>query len=201
MVDRIRSRGVTDPRVLGALLSVPRHRFVRPDRAREAYGPEPLPIGEDQTISSPYVVALMTGLLSLDGDEKVLEIGTGSGYQAAVLSCLVPRVFTIEIRETLATAARERLAALGYDQVRVRCGDGYRGWPEEAPFDAIVVTAAPPSIPATLVDQLAPGGRMVVPVGGTQGNQTLTLLTKDAAGKVSRRTVTAVYFVPMIREK
>ncbi len=200
MVERIAAAGVKDPRVLDALRKVPRHRFVPPEFERRAYGDEPLPIGENQTISSPYVVGLMTELLRLSGGEKVLEIGTGSGYQAAVLSVLVPRVYSIEIRPTLARRAKKLLAELGFDGVEVRCGDGYLGWPSEAPFDAIIVTAAPPEVPRALIEQLAPGGRLVVPVGERDENQVLTLITKDADGRVSRRQVKLVHFVPMVHE-
>jgi protein-L-isoaspartate(D-aspartate) O-methyltransferase len=209
MVDQVRralseeagNRELDIESVLRAMAEVERHRFVPAELADRAYLPQPLPIGQEQTISSPYIVGLMTALLDLEGDEKVLEIGTGSGYQAAVLSRLVPRVLTIEIREGLAASARERLARLGYANVVVRCGDGYGGWPEEAPFDAIVVTAAPPAVPSALVEQLAPGGRIVVPVGGRDANQELKLGVKKADGSVAWEKVSLVRFVPMIRDR
>jgi protein-L-isoaspartate(D-aspartate) O-methyltransferase len=176
---------------------VPRHLFV-PDALRDqAYNDEPLPIGDGQTISQPYIVALMTSLLDLDGSERVLEIGTGSGYQAAVLSRLAGRVFSIEIREGLGLRARDSLQEMGFDNVDVRIGNGYLGWPEEAPFDAIIVTAAPETLPATLVAQLKLGGRMVVPVGSYI--QDLVLITKTVEG-LSRERVVPVRFVPMIGE-
>ena len=200
MVADVRARGVTDERVLAAMGEVERHRFVPADLAARAYEPNPLPIGEEQTISSPFIVGLMTQLLELTGDERVLEIGTGSGYQAAVLSRLVPVVHTIEIREGLASDARRRLAALGFDNVKVWCGDGWKGLPSEAPFDAILVTAAPAEIPAVLESELAPGGRMVVPVGGRHENQELILVRKGRDGTVTREPITPVWFVPMIRD-
>jgi protein-L-isoaspartate(D-aspartate) O-methyltransferase len=196
MVERqIAARGVRDPRVLDALRSVERHLFVPDDVLDRAYDDSPLFIGHGQTISQPYIVALMTEVLETTPDSRVLEVGTGSGYQAAVLSGLVAEVYTIEIVEALGVAARERLARLGYDNVHVRVGDGYRGWPEEAPFDRIIVTAAPPEIPPALVEQLADPGRLVLPVGTTY--QELVLVEKRD-GKVSRRTVTGVRFVPMV---
>ena len=177
MVHRqIAARGVRDPRVLRALREVPRERFV-PDDVRElAFEDSPLPIGHGQTISQPYIVAYMTEALALEGDEKVLEIGTGSGYQAAVLAELVPEVFTIEIVAPIAERARETLVELGYDNVHVRAGDGYRGWPEEAPFDAIILTAAPEEVPEPLLEQLAVGGRMILPLGG--GSQELVRIER-----------------------
>ena len=162
---QIQARGVRDPRVLQAMREVKRHLFVPGESAEDAYEDYPLPIGEGQTISQPYIVALMTELLELQPDDKVLEIGTGSGYQAAILSRLAREVRSIEIVPSLAETAGKRLDLLGYDNVHLRVGDGYKGWPDEAPFDAIIVTAAPPEIPQALVDQLAEGGRMVVPVG------------------------------------
>jgi len=196
MVDsQIERRGIKDARVLEALRKVERHRFVPEGAIDHAYDDTPLRIGHGQTISQPYIVALMTEVLALDADDRVLEIGTGSGYQAAVLSLLVADVYSIEIIEALGEEARERLHALGYDNVHVRVGDGYRGWPEHAPFDKIIVTAAPESIPPKLVEQLAEGGRMVLPVGG--GYQELVLVEKRD-GKISQRVVTAVRFVPMV---
>src|SRR5512139_62433 len=162
---QIKARGVKDPRVLAALLKVERHRFVPEKYLDSAYSDQPLPIGEGQTISQPYIVGLMTELLELKGNEKVLEIGTGSGYQAAILAELAKEVYTIEIIESLASAAEKRLSELGYQNVRLKAGDGYLGWPDAAPFDAIIVTAAPDHIPKPLIEQLKEGGRMVVPVG------------------------------------
>lgn len=193
---QIQRRGVDDPGVLSAMERVPRHLFVPESQRRDAYVDHPLPIGEGQTISQPYIVALMTSLLELDGSEKVLEIGTGSGYQAAVLAELADQVYTIEIREGLGLEAGELLESLGYDNLHVRIGNGYRGWPEEAPFDAIIVTASPPEIPAALVEQLKIGGRMVVPIGAGSV-QDLELLTKTDAG-LERKDIVPVRFVPMI---
>jgi protein-L-isoaspartate(D-aspartate) O-methyltransferase len=201
MVDRqIAARDVSDPAVLDAMRAVPRHRFV-PDVPPElAYADRPLPIGHEQTISQPYIVARMTELVRPEAADRVLEIGTGSGYQAAVLAELVDSVYTIEIIPELARTARARLDTLRYDNVVVRTGDGYRGWPERAPFDAIVVTAAPEEIPPPLLDQLAPGGRMIVPVGPTGRTQRLTLVTKSADGQTTRRSIAPVRFVPFLRE-
>ncbi|MGM0575411.1 MAG: protein-L-isoaspartate(D-aspartate) O-methyltransferase [Myxococcota bacterium] len=198
MVDAdIAARGVRDPEVLAAMRAVPRHAFV-PDRLdRLAYADRPLPIGHDQTISQPFIVAKMTELADLQAGDKVLEIGTGSGYQAAVLAEIADAVYTIEIVRPLGERARETLARLGYDDVHVRIGDGYQGWPEEAPFDAIVVTAAPPRIPAPLKEQLAVGGRLVIPVGDHR--QELRVLTKTESG-IEEHTVFGVRFVPMTGE-
>ena len=196
---QIEARGVKRPEVIAAMRSVPRHMFV-PDSVRsEAYSDHPLPIGEDQTISQPYIVALMSELLELEKDHKVLEIGTGSGYQAAVLSLLAAEVYSIEIVETLADEARSRLRQLGY-KVNVRTGNGYLGWPEQAPFDRVILTAAPPEMPRTLVEQLKPGGRLVAPVGPPGGVQELVMLEKDADGMVRSMNVIAVRFVPMVDE-
>ncbi len=194
---QVKARGVKDPRVLSALLRVERHRFVPGKYWDSAYSDQPLPIGEGQTISQPYIVALMTELLELRGDEKVLEIGTGSGYQAAILAELVNEVYTIDIIESLASTARERLLELGYQNVKVKAGDGYRGWPEAAPFDAIIVTAAPDHIPKPLIEQLKEGGRMVVPVGTY--TQELKKIVKRS-GKVETIDVIPVLFVPMTGE-
>lgn len=195
MVDeQIAARGIADERVLAAMARVQRHRFVPRSEAHSAYGDHPLPIGHRQTISQPYVVAFMTEALELDGSEKVLEIGTGSGYQAAVLGEVAAQVYTIEIVEPLAERSRRTLAELGYENVHVRAGDGYRGWPEEAPFDAIIVTAAPDHVPEPLIEQLALGGRMIVPVGDKQ--QDLVLLVRTAEG-LERERVLPVRFVPM----
>ena len=194
---QIRERGVHQRAVLDAMESVPRHLFIPEESRDKAYFDSPLPIGWGQTISQPYIVARMTELLDLDSHDKVLEIGTGSGYHAAVLSRVAGEVYTIEIIDRLGEQAREILRHLGYDNVHVRVGDGYKGWPEEAPFDAIILTAAPPRIPQPLLDQLKVGGRMVAPVG--QGVQDLQLLTKTPQGMV-KRTVAPVRFVPMTGE-
>jgi protein-L-isoaspartate(D-aspartate) O-methyltransferase len=192
---QIMARGVKDPGVLDAMRNTPRHLFVPLNLQNAAFHDSPLPIGYNQTISQPYIVALMTELLELQGNEKVLEIGTGSGYQAAVLSALVDTCYSIEVVKELAIQASDRLAELNYDNVVVRWGDGYAGWQEHAPFDAIIITAAPEEIPETLVDQLAIGGRMVLPVG--RGFQDLILLTKTSRG-IKRQSVIPVRFVPMI---
>jgi protein-L-isoaspartate(D-aspartate) O-methyltransferase len=194
---QIRDRGVHQPEVLRAMESVPRHLFVPEDLRDQAYGDAPLPIGRGQTISQPYIVALMTELLELDRGDKVLEIGTGSGYHAAVLSRVAGEVYTIEIIDQLGKQAKSTLQQLGYQNVHVRVGDGYQGWPEEQPFDAIILTAAPPKIPQPLIDQLKVGGHMVVPVGSFV--QDLILLTKTAQG-LEKRTVAPVRFVPMTGE-
>jgi protein-L-isoaspartate(D-aspartate) O-methyltransferase len=191
---QIAARQISDARVLAAMRAVPRHRFVPPEQARHAYEDRPLAIGHRQTISQPYIVALMSQLARVEEGDRVLEVGTGSGYQAAVLAELGAHVYTIEIVEPLGAHARRLLRELGYDRVHVRVGDGYGGWPEEAPFDAVVVTAAPPRIPEPLKDQLAVGGRMVVPVGDRQ--QTLRVLERTAEGIVERETI-PVRFVPM----
>jgi protein-L-isoaspartate(D-aspartate) O-methyltransferase len=195
---QIVARGVRDPRVLAAMRKVPRHLFVDSAQRAEAYEDHPLPIPGNQTISQPYIVALMTELLELKPTARVLEIGTGSGYQSAVLGELAKEVYTIEIVPELAQLAARRLKELGYANVRAREGDGYRGWPEEAPFDAIIVTAAPERIPQPLVDQLAPGGVMVIPVGGFF--QELKVFRKSADGRVAERDILPVRFVPMTGE-
>jgi len=191
----LRGRDITDPRVLEAMGRVPRHKFMDPGHENLAYADFPLPIGEGQTISQPYIVALMTEVLELKPNERVLEIGTGSGYQSAVLAELVKQVYTIEIVEPLARSARDRLHELGYNNVEVRHGDGYKGWSEHAPFDAIILTAAAPRIPQTLIDQLRMGGRMVLPMEGAL-LQKLLLVTKEIDG-IHKQTVTGVRFVPM----
>ena len=195
---QIRARGVKDPRVLAAMSKVPREEFVPADQRPYAYDDTPLPIGEGQTISQPYIVALMTELLELRAGEKVLEIGTGSGYQAAVLAELTPKVYTIEILPNLAKRAEETLRRLGYESVKVRVGDGYQGWKEHAPFDAIIVTCAPEEVPQPLVEQLREGGRMAIPVGGQWTGQTLYRLEKRG-GKLKSTAVIPVRFVPMVR--
>jgi protein-L-isoaspartate(D-aspartate) O-methyltransferase len=190
-----------DPRVRAAIAKVPRERFVPADSAAAAYDNRPLPIGHRQTISQPLVVAAMTQLLHIGPGANVLEVGTGSGYQTAVLAELADQVSTIEIVEPLAASARQILAELGYDNVAFRCGDGAAGWPERAPFDGIIVTAAAPEIPPTLVDQLKPGGRLVIPVGPDATGQDLMLVEKDAAGRVRERRLFSVAFVPLTGER
>ena len=191
-------RAAFGERVLEAIGKVPRHQFVTDGDERQAYINRPRPIGHGQTISQPYIVALMTDLLDLKGHERVLEIGTGSGYQAAVLAEVTAEVFSIEIIPQLAKRARLRLEEAGYTNVRVRIGDGFKGWPGEAPFDAIMVTAAPEHIPPALIEQLKPGGRMVVPIGRARDRQTLTLVVKTAAGETRITDVLPVAFVPMV---
>jgi protein-L-isoaspartate(D-aspartate) O-methyltransferase len=194
---QIRARGVTDPAVLEAMSRIPRHCFVPPGVRGEAYEDHPLPIGQGQTISQPYIVALMTESLNVGPKDRVLEVGTGSGYQAAVLSVLVSEVFTVEIEPDLARQAAMRLACLGYRNVRVRLGDGRLGWEERAPFDAIIVTAAAPTIPPALGRQLKAGGRMCIPLGGADEIQNLTVLEKDAAGRLVAKKRVPVRFVPL----
>lgn len=188
------------PQVKEAMLRVPRHLFVAPSAQRYAYDNVPLPIGHGQTISQPYIVALMTHVLGLRSGDRVLEIGTGSGYQAAVLAEIVAKVYTIEIVPPLAAEARERLARLGYRNVEVRTGDGYKGWPEQAPFDAIMVTAGADETPAPLLEQLKPGGKLVIPLGPS-GNQRLTLTEKRPDGTSRSREIIPVRFVPFTRER
>ena len=200
MVERqLAGRDVRDPAVLDALRKVERHRFVPESQRSHAYEDRPLPIGEDQTISQPYIVGLMTQLLELEPEDKVLEIGTGSGYQAAILAEIVQDVYTIEIVESLGKRAKALLEDLGYENVHVRIGDGYRGWPEEAPFDKIVVTAAPETVPGPLIDQLAEGGKLVIPVGKPY-NQRLQVLEKTKKGDLRVRDSIAVRFVLMTGE-
>lgn len=187
--------------VMAALRTVPRHRFVPLSQEAFAYENRPLPIGHAQTISQPYVVALMTDLLDPKPGDKVLEVGTGSGYQAAVLAEIVAKVYTIEIVEPLGKRAKKVLEDLGYRNVEARIGDGYAGWPEAAPFDSIIVTAAPEAIPQPLVDQLKPGGRLVVPVGSAGDVQQLLVAEKRADGTMSIRRTLAVRFVPLTRER
>ena len=193
---QIEMRGIKNSDILQVMRNTPRHLFVPPAFSSLAYDDYPLPIGEEQTISQPYIVALMTHLLNLKGDEKILEIGTGSGYQAAVLSQLVDSVYTIEIVESLAKNAQKRLNNLNYNNVIVKHGDGYKGWPSLAPFDAIIVTAAPEQVPQTLIDQLKVGGNIVIPVGDKW--QELQLITKSSSDRIKRKTVIPVRFVPMI---
>ena len=196
MVRLIEDRGVRSPDVLRVLRATPRHLFLPPDLQSRAYEDRPLPIGYDATISQPYIVALMTELLEPAKAHRVLEIGTGSGYQAAVLAQLAGHVYTIEIVPGLAQSAQQTLRRLGYSNVTVRQGDGYRGWPQEAPFQRVILTASPPEIPPTLIDQLARGGRLVAPVG-RPGDQELVLIEKKADGTLRRRNMGPVAFVPM----
>jgi len=194
-------RAALSERTMAAMRKVPRHRFVLPGDERNAYDDRPLPIGHGQTISQPFIVALMTDLMDVKPSDKVLEIGTGCGYQAAVLSELVREVYTIEIVEPLGREAAQRLKTLGYRNVVAKVGDGYQGWAEHAPFDAIMVTAAAPEVPQPLVDQLKPGGRLVIPVGSQWGGQTLYVMEKQPDGKTVRRAVLAVRFVPLVRDR
>ncbi len=196
---QIRRRGVTDQDVLAAMERVPRHEFVPEQYRDQAYEDHPLPIGYGQTISQPYIVALMTELLRLESTDRVLEVGTGSGYQAAILAEIVAEVYTVEIIEELAREAQERLKRLGYHNVHVRHGDGYYGWEEHAPYDAIIVTAAPDHIPQPLIRQLKDGASMVIPVGPRGGYQTLWQITKEG-DKIIKRDVTGVLFVPLTGE-
>ena len=189
------------PPVRAALAKVERHRFVPASQAAAAYRNHPLPIGSGQTISQPYIVALSTDLIAPQAGQRVLEIGTGSGYQAAILAEIVSKVYSIELVPSLGKEAAERLTTLGYANVEVRIGDGYAGWPEQAPFDGIVVTAAAPRVPQALVDQLKPGGRMVIPVGASHGAQELLLLVKRADGSVEKKSVLSVRFVPLVPGK
>lgn len=199
VTDQLRARGISDSRVLAAMQAVPRHRFVPEAQRRQAYRDRPLPIGHGQTISQPYIVALMSQLIGVRPGQRVLEIGTGSGYQAAVLAEMGAVVYTIEIVAPLGQKAEQTLQSLKYENIRVRIGDGYLGWPEAAPFDAIIVTCAPERIPAPLKAQLAEGGRMVIPVGAANDQQ-LMLLTK-AKGEIRQETVVDVRFVPMVDDE
>ena len=199
--DQIEVRGVTDPTVLAAMRRVQRHRFVPDEYLDQAYDDHPLPIGYGQTISQPYIVGLMSEKLELQPGDKVLEIGTGSGYQAAILAEMGMQVYTIEIIPELATQAAERLEALGYADVRARAADGYWGWPEEAPFDAIIVTAAPDHVPQPLVEQLKPGTRLVIPVGPVGAVQTLWQFTADESGELTAYNLGGVSFVPLTRSE
>ncbi|MGD8624225.1 MAG: protein-L-isoaspartate(D-aspartate) O-methyltransferase [Anaerolineae bacterium] len=196
---QIRRRGITDQQVLDAMERVPRHEFVPDQYQAQAYADRPLPIGHGQTISQPYIVALMTEILQLRSTDRVLEVGTGSGYQAAILGELVAEVYTVEIIEALASQAGERLGRLGYENVHVRHADGYFGWEEHAPFDAIIVTAAPDHIPQPLVAQLDQGARLVIPIGPPGGYQTLWEISKEG-DEIKKRNVTGVLFVPLTGE-
>jgi protein-L-isoaspartate(D-aspartate) O-methyltransferase len=199
--EQLRDRDIEDPRVLAAMGRVPRHLFVPSALRFRAYADHPLPIGNGQTISQPYIVALMTQLAEVEADDVVLEIGTGSGYQAAVLSEIAKEVYTIEIVPDLAETAKARLAELGYEDVTVRTGDGYLGWKEKAPFDAILVTAAAPEVPPPLVEQLAPGAILVIPVGPQSQVQSLLRIQKAADGTTVTRDILPVVFVPLVRER
>jgi len=196
--DQIEREGITDPRVLAAMRDVKRHLFVSPSFRAKAYEPFPLPIGEGQTISQPYVVGFMTQFLRLKETDRVLEVGTGSGYQAAVAAKLAAEVYSVEILESLAARSRRTLSDLGFRNVVVRQGDGYYGWEEKGPFDAIIVTCAGGHIPPSLLRQLRNGGRMIMPVGGPFMTQNLVFIEKDARGKVTHRNVLPVAFVRLL---
>lgn len=199
--EQIAARQVRDPKVLAAMATVPRHLFVPSGERPFAYHDTPLPIGHGQTISQPYIVALMTELVRAGSADRALEVGTGSGYQAAVLAEIVNHVYTVELETDLAQSAERLLDDLGYKNVTVRAGDGYAGWPQQAPFDIIVVTAAPDHIPPPLIEQLKPGGRLVIPVGSMLTTQQLRLIEKDAAGKLHAQDIAPVRFVPLRREE
>jgi protein-L-isoaspartate(D-aspartate) O-methyltransferase len=192
-------RGIKNERVLAALGKVPRHEFVPADRQAEAYGDHALPVGQGQTISQPYIVAYMTEVIDPRPGQKVLEVGTGSGYQAAVLAELVGEVYTIELLPELAATARKRLERLGYRNVHVKAGDGYLGWPDKAPFDAVVVTCGAKEVPEPLFEQLKPGGKLVIPVGEVAAGQTLRVITRGPGGKREVRDLLPVRFVPLRR--
>ena len=198
--NQLQSRGIRDDAVLEVMRSVERHNFVPENYRDRAYSDGPLPIGHGQTISQPYIVAFMTEQLQVSSQHKVLEIGTGSGYQAAILGELAKHVFTIEIIPELAEGAKNILNHLNYKNITVRAGDGYKGWPEEALFERIMVTAAPTEVPQTLVDQLAPGGRMILPVGAQFLVQYLWVIEKDDQGTVTKEKILPVRFVPMVKE-
>ena len=201
MLERdLKDRDITDARVLAAMAAVPRHRFVPKELESQAYDDNPLPIGHGATISQPYIVALMTQAALIQPGQRVLEVGTGSGYQAAVLAQLTDQVYTIELVPELAQVAADRLARLGYSQVAVKTGDGCLGWPEHAPFDAILVTAAAPEVPAALKEQLKDGGRLVIPVGPIFGPQYLLRLTKQGT-TFKEEVITPVAFVPLVKPK
>jgi len=197
--EHIQGRGIVDQRILQAFNRVERHLFVPPAYRSLAYEDRPLPIEEGQSISQPYIVAIMTHVIAPDTNKRVLEIGTGSGYQAAILAELVNEVYTIEINEKLAASSKKLLLKLGYENISFKTGDGYLGWPENAPFDGIIVTCAPDQIPQPLIDQLAPGGRMVIPVSYASSVQDLILIEKTASGRLKRTNLMPVQFVPLIR--
>jgi len=196
--EQLELRGVKDKAVLSAMRRVERHLFVPPDLTDLAYSDRPLPIGYNQTISQPYIVAYMTEAAKLMPEDRVLEIGTGSGYQAAVLAEIVSKVYSVEILEPLAESAKERLQALGYDNISIKLGDGYKGWEEFAPYDIIIVTAAPPTIPQKLLNQLAIGGRIIIPIGSI--SQELYLITRTETG-YDKEALLPVRFVPMVHDK
>ena len=198
--NQLQSRGIRDDAVLDVMRSVERHNFVPENYRDRAYSDGPLPIGHGQTISQPYIVAFMTEQLQVSSQHKILEIGTGSGYQAAILGELAKHVFTIEIIPELAEGAKNILNHLSYKNITVRAGDGYKGWPEEAPFERIMVTAAPTEVPLELIDQLAPGGRMILPVGAQFLVQYLWVIEKDDQGTVTKEKILPVRFVPMVKE-
>ncbi|MBU6230874.1 MAG: protein-L-isoaspartate(D-aspartate) O-methyltransferase [Cyanobacteria bacterium REEB459] len=195
---QLMGRGITDARVLEAMLEVPRHCFVPPSEVRCAYWDQPLPTSQGQTISQPYIVAFMTDIAAIPAQGRVLEVGTGSGYQAAILAKLATTVYSIEIIDSLARQAQQTLAELGYENIHIKQGNGYQGWPEHAPYDAILVTAAPTRVPSALVDQLAMGGKLVVPVG--YSSQTILVITRHLTGVSTEYTI-PVRFVPMIGEE
>jgi protein-L-isoaspartate(D-aspartate) O-methyltransferase len=197
--EQIAGRGIRDPRVIEAMREVPRQLFIPPAERARAYDDGPVAIGHGQTVSQPYIVALMTELVRPQPDDRVLEIGTGSGYQTAVIARVVAHVFTVELEDTLAQSASAVLRELKYENITARTGDGYDGWPEHAPFDIVVVTAAPEQLPQPLIDQLKPGGRLVVPIGPRFSVQQLQLIEKDAAGAIRTTNVSAVMFVPLRR--
>lgn len=197
--EQIEGRDVSDPAVIAAMLKIERHFFIPFDKQAEAYDDNPLPIGEDQTISQPYMVAYMTEALKLDGKKKVLEIGTGCGYQSAILAEIAGEVYTVERIPGLSAAASELLSTLGYHNIHMLVGNGFNGWPEHAPYDGILVTCAPHFIPQALTAQLASGGRMVIPVGKS-GYQELLLIRKNESGEISERVLCGVRFVPMIED-
>ncbi|RMF18947.1 MAG: protein-L-isoaspartate(D-aspartate) O-methyltransferase [Candidatus Dadabacteria bacterium] len=197
----LEGRGIRDPRVLHAMATVPRDQFVPSEMRAHAWDDAPLPIGQGQTISQPYIVALMTELAEIEPGDRVLEVGTGCGYQTAVLLQLTPHVYTIEVRPELAEQARRRLEPLGLPPDHLRVGDGSRGWPEHAPFDAILVTAAPRTVPQPLLEQLTPGGRLVIPVGDEFSGQQLLRIRKDQEGGFATESIIPVRFVPLIPEK
>lgn len=199
VAEQIAQRGIADPRVLGAMLAVERQQFMPTQVRHLAYEDYPVDIGHGQTISQPYIVAIMTELLKLDADDKVLEIGTGSGYQAAVLAQIAKEVYTVEIVEALGKSAAATFKKLGYKNIHAKIGDGYEGWPEHAPYDAIIVTAAPEHIPEPLIAQLKPGGRMILPVGPVTSFQYLILVEKHADGTYTQEKLEAVRFVPLKR--
>ncbi len=198
--EQIINRGITNPLIIDAFLKIPRHLFVQEAMAAQAYSDSPLPIGEKQTISQPYVVAYMTDLLNLSGNEQILEIGTGSGYQTAILASLVKRVSTIERIRSLAMQARKVLDSLHLLNINIKIGDGTLGWPEEAPFDAILVPAGAPAVPEKVAAQLAPGGRLIIPVGD-ESNQTIIRIIKEKDGSLTRETGIGCRFVPLIGQE